>query len=393
MDDRTFVRRVLIVLLLAGIAAALIMAAQVLLLLFGSVLIAVLLRGLARQVKKLVRMPDAAAVGIVVLVLAGVTGLFFLVLGQQVSSQFSSLAKTLPASVDRISESLEQTAWGRQVLDRIGQFAPLPGDDNSPPAQQPAPPGGQQPPAPPTAPAPPPDQGGGGLDQQRVGQIVGILGRAVMTVVNALGDLALVLVGGIYLAFQPSLYRHGIESLVPKDMTGELRTLLDRSGRALWLWALGQSLGMIAIGLLTTLGLWALGVPVPLALGLIAGILEFIPIVGPILAAIPAVLLAFLQGPEVALYTVLFYLALQQVEGNLLMPIIQNKAVSLPPVVTLFALLVFGTLLGSTGVIFATPLAVLLMVWVQQAYVRDTLGKRVEVTGAPKKNGSPEGDP
>lgn len=385
MDDRTFVRRVLIVLLLLAIAAALVMSAQVLLLLFGAVLVAVLLRGLARQVKKLARMPDAAAVGLVVLLLAGVAGLFFLVLGQQVSSQFSSLAKSLPASIDRVSESLEQTAWGRQILDRIGQLAPLPGDDNSPapprPDGQQAPPEGQ-PPAPPPTPAPEPT--GGGLDQQRVGQIVGLVGRTLMTLVNAVGDLALVLVGGIYLAFQPGLYRRGVESLVPKDMTGEVHKLLERSGSALWLWAMGQSLGMLAIGVLTTLGLWALGVPVPLALGLIAGVLEFIPIVGPILAAIPAVLLAFLQGPEVALYTILFYLALQQVEGNILMPIIQNKAVSLPPVVTLFALLVFGSLFGTTGVIFATPLAVLLMVWVQQAYVRDTLGKPVEVTGAPR---------
>lgn len=358
VDDRTFVRRTLILLMLAAMAAGLVLAAKTVLLLFGATLFAVVLRGMGRQLQRLAPLPDTLAIMLVLLAMVLLAVGFMILLGQQVSAQFSSLAERLPDSINQLEESLRRTGWGQRLLDGLG------GGSGS-------------------------GASSGGLSTpsnvgQQVGQMLSIAGTAVLRIVGALGDLLLVLIGGIYLALQPGLYRVGVEKLVPKDRTDQIHRTLDRSGQALWAWSIGQLTEMLAVGLLTTLGLWALGVPSPLALGILAALLEFIPIIGPILAAAPAVLLSLTQGAQAALYTAAFYAVLQQVEGNLIMPVIQRQAVALPPVVTLFALLVFGALFGTIGVILATPLAVLLMVWVQTLYVQETLGKpvRVEGTGA-----------
>ena len=145
------------------------------------------------------------------------------------------------------------------------------------------------------------------------------------------------------------------------------------SERALRLWLKGQAIAMVVVGLLTGIGLWALGMPSAFALGLLAGVLEFIPFAGPIIAAVPAILLALAVSPELALWVMLLYFAVQQFEGNLLTPLVQQYAVDLPGVVLLFSLIGFGTLFGTLGVILAAPLAVVTMVLVKRLYVIETL--------------------
>ena len=113
--------------------------------------------------------------------------------------------------------------------------------------------------------------------------------------------------------------------------------------------------------------------PMALALGTIAGLLEFIPFLGPIVAGALAVLVAFVQGPEQALYVALLFTVIQQLEGNLLVPMVQRWAVQLPPALVVTSVLMFGTLFGLTGVVLATPLAVVSMVLVQRLYMQDTL--------------------
>ena len=137
-------------------------------------------------------------------------------------------------------------------------------------------------------------------------------------------------------------------------------------------------------GLLTGLGLWALGMPSGLALGLLAGVLEFIPFAGPVLSAIPAVLLALAISPDLALWVLLLYVAVQQFEGNVLTPLVQQFAVDLPGVVLLFSLLAFGTLFGVLGVILAAPLAVVTYVLVKRLYVIETLHTATPIPGEGK---------
>src|SRR6185369_14221453 len=123
-------------------------------------------------------------------------------------------------------------------------------------------------------------------------------------------------------------------------------------------------------------GLLAMGMPLALAVGLIAGLFEFVPYFGAIAAALLAVLVAFAQGPTAALKVALFFLVIQQLEGNLLMPIVQRWAVHLPPVMGLLAVVVFGTLFGVAGVVFGTPLMVVAMILTRRLYIEGFLERQ-----------------
>ena len=134
--------------------------------------------------------------------------------------------------------------------------------------------------------------------------------------------------------------------------------------------------------MLTGSALAVLGMPLAMSLGVVAGILEFIPVIGPILAAVPGVLLAFSKGPEMALYVTLVYIAVQQIESNVITPLVQRWAVRLPPVIGLLAVVACGLLFGVLGVVFAMPIAVVVMVMVKKLYVEDTLERRAPVVDA-----------
>ena len=152
------------------------------------------------------------------------------------------------------------------------------------------------------------------------------------------------------------------------------------SGKALRLWLRGQLIAMVVVGLLTGSGLWALGMPSALTLGLMAGVLEFIPFAGPILSAVPAVLLALAVSPDLALWVLLLYFAVQQFEGSPELRV-QQYAVDLPGVVLLFSLLAFGALFGTLGVILAAPLTVVTYVLIKRLYVIETLHTPTPIPG------------
>jgi predicted PurR-regulated permease PerM len=206
-----------------------------------------------------------------------------------------------------------------------------------------------------------------------------------MSVGGGIADTLVVVFGGIFLAAQPNFYRIGAIKLVPQAKRALVGEAMIDSERALRLWLRGQLFAMVLVGLLTGFGLWLIGVPSALALGLLAGLLEFIPFAGPVLAAIPGVLLAFVVSPELALWTVALYIGVQQIEGNLLQPIVQQFAVDLPPVVLLFSLLAFGMLFGVIGIIFAAPLTVVSYVLVKRLYVQEALGTKTPIPGEDKK--------
>jgi predicted PurR-regulated permease PerM len=138
-------------------------------------------------------------------------------------------------------------------------------------------------------------------------------------------------------------------------------------------WLLGQGVSMLFVGATTAIGLAVLGVPLALTVGLIAGVLAFVPFFGPIASGALAVLLAFTQGPTQALYVGALSVAIQQVEGNLLMPWVQRWAVELPPVLGITAAVIFGLLFGLPGIVLATPMMVVVMVLVQRLYVEELL--------------------
>jgi predicted PurR-regulated permease PerM len=209
---------------------------------------------------------------------------------------------------------------------------------------------------------------------------------AQLTHVTALASGALVggllvAFGGIYLAGDPQLYRDGVLKLFPHGARDEVAGMLGAAARALRLWLLGQLAVMVAVGLLIGLGLWLVGLPTPLALGLLSGLAEFVPYVGPVLAAVPGVLLGLSAGPAMGLYALVVYVVVLQVEGNVIVPLVAREVLALPPALVLFAVMAAGLVLGPLGLLLAAPLTVLGVVAVSRLYVRDTLDTPVQVPG------------
>jgi len=177
----------------------------------------------------------------------------------------------------------------------------------------------------------------------------------------------------------PDLYVRGILQLVPESKSSRIADTIDATGRTLRYWLLGQGISMLFVGILTTVGLWLAGVPLAFLLGVIAGILEFVPFLGPVAASIPGILIALTEGWTVALYALLVYVIVQQIENRLIVPLVQWKAVALPPALVILAVVALGLLFGLLGVLVATPLTAVTMVWVKRLYVEDVLGKRTDL--------------
>jgi hypothetical protein len=207
--------------------------------------------------------------------------------------------------------------------------------------------------------------------------------------ISALEAVVVIGFSAAYLAAQPDLYRDGALLLVRRRHRHRAAEALDSVGHAVRLWLVGQLIEMAVIGALTAGATWLVGLPTPLALGLIAGLTEFVPYLGPIVAAIPALLVAVTQGADVVLWTLGAYLAIHLFEGNLLMPLLQRWLVSVPPALMLLGITAFGLLFGVVGVIVAAPMVVALFTAVRKLYVEGTLGEASQ-DGEPRRGTAAE---
>lgn len=333
--DRAFLRRYLQALLIAAVLLLLYRLADVLLLIFGAMLIAVILRAIA----KWLHLPSRLALLVAVLFVLGLFAAAAWLFGSQVAAQFEQLREILPAAWHSFEARLGQSDLGRRFLDSLRQSVP---------------------------------QGS---------SVAADLGRWALSLGNTITNLILVVIAGIFLAGEPRLYRRGALKLAPKDRQEQLGRAFDNCGKALRLWLIGQLFSMSVIGVFTGVGLWLVGVPSALALGLLAGLAEFVPIVGPFASAVPGLLLALVEGPQTALWALAVYVGVQQIESDLLTPLVMQKAVALPPALTLFAVMALAVLFGPLGVLLGAPLAVVCYVLVKQLYVRDTLGEQTPIPG------------
>jgi predicted PurR-regulated permease PerM len=196
-----------------------------------------------------------------------------------------------------------------------------------------------------------------------------------------LTSLVIILVIAIYVAADPELYRRGLLHLFPHQMRRRANEVLGEIAALLRRWLVTQLVAMVTIGILTTVALLLLGVRAAVGLGIIAGLLEFIPYVGPVLAAVPAVAMGFLTSPETALYVALAYTAIQQTESHILIPLLMKRGLDLPPVVTIVAQTAMGLVFGFLGLLVAMPLVGVTMVLIKMLYVRDVVGDEVTLPG------------
>lgn len=329
MDDAKFLKRTLIVFSVAIAAVLLWEIGSLLLLLFGAVVIAVLIRSGGNAVAAHSRLsPRWASMVIVLIALLALIAMALLV-GDEVATQFGELQRMLPEAFAKVREWLQRNELGRMLLPRLGEAASGDGD---------------------------------GVSAE--GAV-----KTVSVTVTAISHIFAVILIAVYLSFNPGLYTRGLLALVPPARRATAAEALEVSGTALRRWLLGQAVSMVLVGILVGVGLWLAGVPLALALGILAGLLEFVPIAGPFIAAVPGILLAFSVSPLVAMYALVVYLVVQQLEGGVITPLAQRWSVSLPPALGLFAIVVFGLLFGIPGLLFATPLTVVVMVLVQRFYV------------------------
>jgi predicted PurR-regulated permease PerM len=191
---------------------------------------------------------------------------------------------------------------------------------------------------------------------------------------EAIAAIIVILFVGIYLASSPMTYIGLVLEAVPRKKRFGVKRLLINSNRTLRAWIVGQLVCMVAIGLCTGIGLHFLNVPLAGALGFVAGLFEFIPTIGPILSAVPALLLAFVESPTKALYVGILFIVLQFIENHTLVPLVQSKAIDLPPVVLILGILLFSTLFGFMGLFLATPLVAVVAVLLQEFMRRNRAG-------------------
>jgi predicted PurR-regulated permease PerM len=346
-SDSFLIQRTLIVLLLTALFAGAFFLiwfqARILLVIFGGILFGVGLDGLARVLRRFFpklghTLAVGIALGIVLLVLGGLVA----VVSPQLLSQADEMQRALPRAIETIRAWLGRYWWGEYLLDMV----PTPGKDRA----------------------------------QR-GSILGSATGMFSSALDFLVNVVVMFFIGIFTAFNPKLYERGIIYLAPPRHRPRFREVLSAIGRAQRLWLLGTVFEMITIGTMMGVGMWIAGVPMALTLGILTGLLQFIPYVGPVMAAIPAVLVGMSVSPETGLLAAGVYSIVQFVETYLITPFMQYKVVSMPPALLIASQLLMGVTCGAMGILLATPLFVTGIVIIQMLYVEDVVGTPVEPLG------------
>lgn len=320
---------------------------DVLLLIFAAALLAIFLRGLADIVCRYTGISEGWAVVAVSVLLLGILAGAVSLLAPDVAEQVRHLREELPRSARAAADYISQFGWGRTLIDQLPSFEDIKNNLNP-------------------------------------STLLSGVGGFFSSTVGALGNFFIVILLSIYIASEPRIYTRGLTNLFPVDKRTRVREILFTIGDTLRWWLIGKVASMIFIGLITWIGLSLLGVPLALTLGLIAGLLSFIPNFGPILSALPALLLAFIPptgSPTTALYVLILFVGVQLVESNLVTPFIERQTVEIPPALTIVFQLTLAVLVGGLGLVLATPLLAVLIVLVQLVYVEDVLGdRRTEVS-------------
>ena len=216
-----------------------------------------------------------------------------------------------------------------------------------------------------------------------VGTVVARVRTAASIALSILSGLVVIFFFGFFLALEPQLYRDGMVSLLPVQRRARMAEVLDELGQTLRRWLLGQSVSMVVVfAVAYPMFLW-IGLPYPFLLALQAGLLTFIPLIGQFIAGVPIILIGMSVGGTTGMYAIAAYVVLQVLESNVLTPLVQRRAVYVPPALILGGQVLMGTLFGFAGLVLAVPVIAVVRVAVQELYVKDTLesGSALEPTG------------
>lgn len=303
----------------------------VIVLAFGGIVFAVALHRLALGLRRLLPVSERLGVVLAVLLVLGALAAVGYTVGDAIGTQLSELRERLPRALEAFSDWLGRSGSGRWLLDLFTGID-LPVKEGA----------------------------------RRIASLT-------LITFGGLGAAALMFVLAAWLAARPEIYLHGALRLAPPRHRGRLADAACASADGLARWLGGQAIAMLFLGAGTALGLSLLGIPMALGLGVITGLFAFVPFIGAITAGVLSVLFAFAEGPQTALYVAILFLAIQQIEDYVVYPLVQGWTRALPPVLTLAAAGIFGTLFGVIGVIFAAPLMVVVMTLIEKLYIEDLL--------------------
>lgn len=320
-----------IAVVLGLVALVLIIAPDVPMVIFAGILLGIFLRGGGDWIAARLGLGSMGGMAIFILLIIAAAIAVGVLAAPLIAEQFHELIERIPVAFERVTNEIRQYPWGPDLLAQI-----------------------------------------------RPEGMLATSGRGVASAAAAtfgvFGNVVIILIVGIYLAIDPGSYMRGFTLLFAPSLRPRAEEVIHATARTLRRWLAAQLLAMAVVGVLTGTGLWIVGVPLAPMLGLIAGLLAFVPTLGPILSMIPGVLMSLAAGPELVLWALAVYLAVQAIESYLITPIVQREMVSLPPALTITMQLLFGVLFGLFGLALATPLAAAGMTLTRLLYV-DFLNK------------------
>jgi predicted PurR-regulated permease PerM len=301
---------------------------NVFLLVLAGSLISIFFRGISDFIQKKTNWKEGLCVSISIIgTILIVSGLFWLI-GFKIQSQIAELIETLPKTIENAKSTLNESSIGSMLVDEASSKK--------------------------------------SLEKAKV-----FAGKFFQSTFGGVGDIYVVLFIGIFFTISPKTYVQGLVQLIPKSGREKGNQVLDRLSEQLLKWLGGKLISMFVVFVLTSVGLAIIGVPLWLVLGILAGLLSFIPNFGPILGYIPAVLIALMQSPQTALFVTGLYILIQFVESNFITTYIQKQLINMPPALILIAQLIMGVLTGAWGLVLATPLTVIVIVLVQELYLSE----------------------
>ena len=321
-----------VIAILSAIVLAVWLLSDIVLLVFLAVLIAVILCGIANWAARHTGLREGAMLAIVAVAAAALLIGFVMYLGPRLTSESQSLINTLQQRMGEWRQEYGDTGWGKLVFQQL---------------------------SPSTA-----------MHSHISGYVTSVASFTVGGLVTAF----VMIVTALYFAISPMLYVEGVVRLFPLQYRPRAHHVMLDIGSTLQWWSLGQLIDMVVVGVLVGAGLTMLGIPLSLALGVLAGLFTFVPYFGTIASAVPAVLVALTTGWQSALWVLVIFLIAHTIEGYIVSPLVQRRTVHLPPALSILSMTILGTIFGPLGVILGTPVAAVLLVTVREAYVGEVLG-------------------
>ena len=325
-----FIEKAGLLLAMAGAALAAWVLRDVLVILFGALVLSIGITAIAKSLTSRIHIGYPAAISTVEvtgLILLGAIGWFF---GATIGEQLDQVAQKIPAGLKSLGDEIETRPYMRDFLANLRAADVL----------------------------------------GTTGWIASAFATALQSSVGVAGSLFAMAIIAIYLAAEPQRYRNGLLRLLPPPMRWRASELFDATAEILGRWLAGQLAVMATVGILSGLGLWALGIKAAFALGLVGGLMSFVPYLGAVITAVPATLFALTQGPYYALAVIAMYAGVHFIEGNFITPIIQSEVTSLPPVISLLSVIACALLLGASAVFLAAPLALFAGTVIEVLYVK-----------------------